>query len=73
MLNQPAVFSHDGRFMASWCDENKLTLARAQATLSAELKSKLSPYCTHVKHHGGVKRSLRLLMRVLGILLRRPF
>ena len=65
MLKQPAVFSHDGRFMARWCDEDKLTLARAQATLSAELKTKLSPYCTHVKHHGGVKRSLRLLMRVL--------
>ena len=65
MLTQPAVFSLDGRFMARWCEEDKRTLACAQSALAAELRTKLSPYCTHLKHHGGVKRSLRLLMRVL--------
>jgi len=31
----------------------------------SELKGKLSAYCTHIKGHGGVKKSLRLLTRVI--------
>ena len=65
MLIQPAVFNIDGRFMARWSADVKRILSQAKETLSGELKGKLSAYCTHVKHHGGVKKSLRLLTRVI--------
>jgi len=61
MLTQPATFNIDGRFMARWSADDKRVLSQAQETLSGEL----SAYCTHVKHHGGVKKSLRLLTRVI--------
>ena len=47
--------------MARWSADDKRVLSQAQETLSGEL----SAYCTHVKHHGGVKKSLRLLTRVI--------
>jgi hypothetical protein len=65
MLTEPAVFNLDGRFMARWSAGDKCVLSQAKETLSGELKGKLSAYCTHIKHHGGVKKSLRLLTRVI--------
>ena len=51
--------------MARWSADDKRVISQAKETLSGELKGKLSTYCTHVKHHGGVKKSLRLLTRVI--------
>jgi hypothetical protein len=65
MLIQPAVFNIDGRFMARWSAGDKRVISQAKETLSGELQGKLSAYCTHVKHHGDVKKSLRLLTRVI--------
>jgi hypothetical protein len=66
MLTQPAVFNLDGRFMARWWSaDDKRVISQAKETLSDELKGNLSAYCTHVKGHGGVKKSLRLLTRVI--------
>ena len=65
MLTQPATFNIDGRFMARWSADDKRVISQAKETLSGELKGKLSAYCTHVKHHGDVKKSLRLLTRVI--------
>ena len=64
-LSQPAVFNLDGRFMARWLAGDKRVLSQAHETLSGELKGKFSARCTHVKGHGGVKKSLRLLTRVI--------
>jgi hypothetical protein len=57
MLTEPAVFNLDGRFMARWSAGDKCVLSQTKETLSSELKGKLSAYCTHVKGHGGVKKS----------------
>jgi len=65
MLTQPATFNLEGRFMARWSADDKRVISQAKETISGELKGKLSAYCTHVKGHGGVKKSLRLLTRVL--------
>jgi len=51
--------------MARWSADDKRVISQAKETLPSELKGKLSAYCTHVKHHGGVKKSLRLLTRVI--------
>ncbi len=51
--------------MARWSADDKRVISQAKETLSDELKGKLSAYCTHVKGHGGVKKSLRLLTRVI--------
>jgi hypothetical protein len=51
--------------MARWSAGDKRVISQAKETLSDELKGKLSAYCTHVKGHGGVKKSLRLLTRVI--------
>jgi RNA-directed DNA polymerase len=65
MLTQPAIFNLGGRFMARWSADDKRVISQAKETLSGELKGQLSAYCTHVKDHGGVKKSLRLLARVI--------
>ncbi|HIG64644.1 MAG TPA: RNA-directed DNA polymerase, partial [Methyloprofundus sp.] len=65
LLTQPATFNLDGRFMARWSADDKCVISQAKETISGELKGKLSAYCTHVKGHGGVKKSLRLLTRVI--------
>jgi len=65
LLTQPATFKLDGRFMARWSADDKRVISQAKETISGELKGKLSAYCTHVKGHGGVKKSLRLLTRVI--------
>ena len=65
MLTQPATFKLDERFMARWSADDKRVISQAKETISGELKGKLSAYCTHVKGHGGVKKSLRLLTRVI--------
>jgi len=64
-LSPPTTYDIDGRFMARWSDDDKVVISQVQQQLSAELKGKLSSYCTHVKGHGGVKKSLRLLTRVI--------
>jgi hypothetical protein len=51
--------------MACWSADDKRVLSQARGTLSGEPNGKLSAYCTHVKGHGGVKKSLRLLTRVI--------
>ena len=51
--------------MARWSAGDKRVISQAKETLSGELTGKLSTYCTHVKHHGGVKKSLRLLTWVI--------
>jgi hypothetical protein len=51
--------------MARWSAYDKRVISQARETLSGELKGKLSAYCTHVKGHGGVNKSLRLLTRVI--------
>ena len=51
--------------MARWSAGDKRIISQAKETLSGELKGNLSAYCTHVKGHGGVKKSLRLLTRVI--------
>jgi len=65
MLTQPATFKLDGRVMARWSADDKRVISQAKETISGELKGKLSAYCTHVKGHGGVNKSLRLLTRVI--------
>jgi len=65
LLTQPATFNLDGRSMARWSADDKRVISEAKETLSGELKGKLSARCTHVKGHGGVKKSLRLLTRVI--------
>jgi RNA-directed DNA polymerase len=52
--------------MAGWSAGDKRVLSHAGHRLSQELKGKLSSRCTHVKNHGGVKKSLRLLTRDLS-------
>ena len=69
MLTQPATFNIDGRFMARWSADDKRVLSQAKETLSGELKGKHSTYCSHVNHHGGVNKSLRLLTRAIPGLL----
>ncbi len=64
-LNQPAIFNLDERFMARWSADGKRVLSQTGKALPDELKGKLSTHCTHVKGHGGVKKSLRLLHRVI--------
>jgi hypothetical protein len=61
-LTQPAIFELDGRWMARWSDCYKRILSQARKQLQGELKGKLSKRCTHVKSHGGVKKSIRLLV-----------
>jgi len=51
--------------MARWSAGDKRVISQAKETLSDELKGKLSAYCTHVKGYGDVKKSLRLLTRVI--------
>ena len=64
-LTQPAIFELDGRWMARWSDCDKKILSQARKQLQGELKGKLSKRCTHVKSHGGVKKSIRLLVRAI--------
>ena len=51
--------------MACWSTDDKRVLSQARGTLSGEPNGKLSAQCTHVKGHGGVKKSLPLLTRVI--------
>jgi hypothetical protein len=66
VLTKPSVFRIDGRLMAGWSAGDKRVLSHAGHRLSQELKGNLSSRCTHIKNHGGVKKSLRLLTRDLS-------
>jgi hypothetical protein len=67
-LTQPVIFELDGRWMARWSDCYKRIISQARKQLQGELKGKLSKRCIHVKSHGGVKKSIRLLVRAILIL-----
>nr|HIL74674.1 hypothetical protein [Rhodospirillales bacterium] len=51
--------------MARWLADDKRILLQARDTLSGELKGKFSARCTHANGRAGIKKSLRLLTRVI--------
>lgn len=55
-LNIAKTWRNDGRCYAQWSADTSQLLRSAKATLSSRLQSRLSPCCTHVKGHGGLKR-----------------
>lgn len=56
----------DGHWFATWTAPTKASLAQAGRRLQSELHPYLSPCCTHSRGHGGVKGTVRWLMRQIN-------
>ena len=49
----------EGRRLAMWDGASRRRIAEAKDALENSLRNVLSPFCTHVKGHGGVKGAVR--------------
>ena len=55
----------EGRWFAKWCCKSRVIQRIALDLLRHDLKPHLSRRCKHLKGHGGVKRTVRYLRRVV--------
>ena len=65
-LSLQNIFFYKERKTAIWSFSSRATLHQLKIKLNKHLSKQLSKYCTHCKHHGGVKSAVRQVYRKLN-------
>ena len=65
-LRLMGLWTNEGRNFARWSPLSRTLLSKTRRLLQDRLRPFLSPRCTHVKGRGGVKGTVRALVRQVG-------